>query len=319
MRNFEIIIVVIIPILLSLLMGFALSTKNISLPKIAILSQDEINKNIFPKMLFKEVIEIKNIERGKKLLEKGKVHGIITISKGLKEVKVILDDSESSKSMMIRTIVEKVLNKHFNISLPISLTFEKYRGLTPKQRMLPMWILMGIFMIGLTVIPKSISSEKEKKTLDALLLTPITETDFLLSKIIWGILLMVANVVILLQLNDGMMGNWLSVTVITLTGVIASASLGIFIATISPTESIASMISTFLLLIMILSSTIGQISDKAEKFTYFLPSYHLSEGFLKSALFNKDITFIWQHVLFLFVWGLFFMSLSFIRLSKREE
>jgi len=323
LRNWEIMIIVMIPIVISMLMGFAISKNNVSLPKIAILSETNQYTNIFPKLLFKKIIKIKNKKEGNKLLEKGKIDGIIVLPKNLNkktsEIKVILDDSKASKSMMIKTIVEKSLNKYFEISLPVNLKFEKYRGLTPKQRILPMFILMVIFMIGLTVIPKSISSEREKKTLDALILTPVTEGDFLISKLVWGSLLIIVNTYILLRLNDGMGGNWLSLSVVILSAIIASIGIGIFIATVSPTESVASIVSTFVLLIMILSSSIGQISDKAKDFTSFLPSYHLTQGFQKTALFNKDLSFVWSNILVLLIWGIIFMGLSIFMLNKRSE
>ncbi len=323
LRNWEIMIVVLIPVVMSMLMGFALSKSNVSLPKIAILSENNKNMDIFSKLLFKKITKIKSIKEGNKLLEKGKIDGVIILPKKLgdknSEIKVILDDSKVSKTMMIKTIVEKSLNKYFKISLPIKLKFEKYRGLTPKQRMLPIFILMVIFMIGLTVIPKSISSEREKKTLDALVLTPVTEGDFLISKLVWGSLLMVVNTYILLKLNDGMGGNWLSLSVVMFSAIIASVGIGIFIATISPTESVASIISTFVLLIMILSSSIGKISDRAKDFTSFLPSYHLSEGFQKTALFNKDFSFVWVNILVLLIWGIVFTVLSIFMLKRKGE
>ena len=356
-RNWEIMIVVVIPVLLSFVMGAAMSVTSVTLPKIAILAKTESNKKLFPKELFKEIKWINSEEEGTKLLEKSKVHGVIIIPDSISEIntksmpnklskgvshtpktgeknnflkkikenlnkptiKIILDDAELTKTIMIKTIAKKTIEDHFKVSLPINLKFEKYRGLSPKQKMLYMWILMGIFMIGLTVLPMSISSEKEKKTLDALLLTSVTEKDFLVSKIVWGALLMIANIGILLAFNEGLSGNIPALTLVMFTGMLASIATGIFIAMLAPTQSVASMLSTFVLLIMILSSSMSQVNEKLESLVSFLPSYHLAEGFQKSALFDKGFSFIWHHSLIMFIWGLVFMAMSFFLLKRREN
>jgi len=324
-RDWQIMIVILMPLLLSLVMGFSLSQDSISLPNVAILSKDKTAEKLFPNILFKKRIMITDIKEGKKLLEKGKVHGIIIIPENLiekpnkkLELKVILDDSSISKSMILKTMVKKILENHFKISLPITLTFEKYRGLSIKQKMLPMWILLGIFMIGLTILPKSISTEKENKTLDALLLTSVTERDFLFSKVLWGAILIFLNSIILLYLNEGVSGNWFYMISIILAGTLVSVTIGIFIALVSPSESVSSLLSTFILLIMIMSTSIGDLSDKAEKFICFLPSYHVSKGF-KAALYQKDLSSIWINVLILLIWSLVFIFLNLFYLKKREN
>jgi len=165
----------------------------------------------------------------------------------------------------------------------------------------------------------SISSEKEKKTLDALLLTSVTEKDFLISKIVWGSLLMIGNVGILLAFNEGLSGNIPALALVMITGMLASISTGIFIAMLAPTQSVASMLSTFVLLVMILSSSLSEVNEKLERIVSFLPSYHLAEGFKKTALFDKGFSFIWHHSLIMFVWAAVFMTLSFLLLNKREN
>lgn len=326
-RNWEVILIVAIPIILSGIMGFALDISTDKLPNIALLTGDDPEKKVFPKQLFKEIVPVKNIEEGTNLLEKGTVHGVIivptqldeTVKAGKKpELRVILDDARGAKSAMIRGIVKKVLEHRYDVKLPLNLNFERFRGLSPKQRMLHMWILMGIFMIGLTILPMSVASEKEKKTLDALLTTPVTERLFLLSKLIWGALLMVINIVILLYFNEGMDGDWGGVILLLLASITAAVGIGLFIALICPTQSVTSMVSTFVLLTMIFSVSMGEISDSMRTVMSVFPGYHLAEGIQKTALFGKGIPFVWHHIVVMFGWGMLFFSGSWFLLKKRD-
>jgi ABC-2 type transport system permease protein len=59
----------------------------------------------------------------------------------------------------------------------------------PLQRqMLPTWILMLVLMVGFIILPTQVAEEKEKKLLPGLLQTPIREMEWLLAKIIYGVI-----------------------------------------------------------------------------------------------------------------------------------
>ncbi len=62
---------------------------------------------------------------------------------------------------------------------------------------LPTWVLMLVLLIGFIILPAQVAEEKEKKLLLALLQTPINEVEWLIAKLILGMLLIMSSVLFL--------------------------------------------------------------------------------------------------------------------------
>jgi hypothetical protein len=155
----------------------AFSAKGYSPPKVAIFCPDEELKGVLLSMeKFKEVTFSERWNDAVSLVERGKVHGAIRVAedfiKSVKaqekpEIEVVLDEAAPTKAAMITATIKGFIEEYFEINSPVELIIREVRGITPKQRMLDLWLLLTIILIGVSVIPLSLGEEKEKKTLDA--------------------------------------------------------------------------------------------------------------------------------------------------------
>jgi ABC-2 type transport system permease protein len=95
------------------------------------------------------------------------------------------------------------------------------------ERILPLFVLMAVFLGGIFLPATSVINEKEKRTLQALAVTPVSLGEIFVAKGIVGILLsMVAGIVILLlnRAFGGQVGLLLAVLVL---GAIMAAEIGL--------------------------------------------------------------------------------------------
>ena len=70
-----------------------------------------------------------------------------------------------------------------------------------QRQTLPTWILMLVLLVGFIIMPAQVAEEKEKKLLIALLQTPMREVEWLIAKVLSGMVL-ILTAVIILQINN---------------------------------------------------------------------------------------------------------------------
>ncbi|MBB5189222.1 hypothetical protein HNQ57_003525 [Zhongshania antarctica] len=71
-----------------------------------------------------------------------------------------------------------------------------------QRETLPTWVLMLVLLVGFIILPMQVAEEKEKKLLLALLQTPINEIQWLIAKLILGIVLITTAVLMLHILGE---------------------------------------------------------------------------------------------------------------------
>ena len=90
------------------------------------------------------------------------------------------------------------------------------------ERLIPFLVLMGIFFGGLMLPSTSLIEEKQKKTLDALIISPASVAEIYIAKGILGIVLSIFMGMAILLLNQALGANWgLLIGVLALGGIMA--------------------------------------------------------------------------------------------------
>ncbi len=100
------------------------------------------------------------------------------------------------------------------VSIPIS------------DRLLPMIVLMAMFLGGLMLPATSLATEKEKRTMVAVLVTPVSTTEIFLSKATMGFILSLFMGILILILNQAFGTEPLLLTMVLALGAIMAAELG---------------------------------------------------------------------------------------------
>jgi ABC-2 type transport system permease protein len=95
------------------------------------------------------------------------------------------------------------------------------------ERLLPFLVLMGVFFGGLMLPSTSLIEEKQKKTLDALVITPATIWEVFIAKGILGIVLSVFMGIAILALNQAFGAHFLLLIMVLALGAIMAVEIGL--------------------------------------------------------------------------------------------
>jgi len=100
------------------------------------------------------------------------------------------------------------------------------------DRLLPLLVLMAVFLGGLFLPATSVINEKEKKTLEALVVTPTTIGDVFVAKGLLGIILSLFMGVVILILNQAFGAEPVLLLLLLALGAIMAAELGLLCGTL---------------------------------------------------------------------------------------
>ena len=182
---------------------------------------------------------------------------------------------------------------------------------------LPTWILMLVLLIGFIILPAQVAEEKEKKLLLALLQTPIHEVQWLIAKLILGMVLIITAVLFLHLLGKFSPLHFFDYIAFVLAGSFCFSAYGIFLGFLCRNQASARTLGVIFYLPHLLPSAMSDVSQKLTAVAPFLPSYQLYEP-LQSILLEDgrmaDMTFDW---VYLFLLGSLMFYLSWLLMKRR--
>lgn len=140
-------------------------------------------------------------------------------------------------------------------------------------------LMMGLAMVGSFVVPSLMVEEKEKHTLDALLVAPGGPAEVVAGKAIVGMIYSLLVGGILLALNDGFNGVWPLTLAAILLGSLFIVSVGLLMGSLFKVMHQVNIASSLLMLVMIIPSWVGIFSMPApfDQLLGIIPTYYLSE------------------------------------------
>lgn len=265
-----------------------------------------------------EVTWVESLEEGNRLLTERSIDGLVTRN----------DESPNSLSLV-------VLKQDSVQTLAIMQTFSALQkvaeGAGPdwitginslheggiQRETLPTWILMLVLLIGFIILPSQVAEEKEKKLLLALLQTPINEVQWLIAKLLLGVLLILAAVLFLHLLGNFGPVRFLDYFAILLAGSFCFSAFGIFLGFLCRNQASARTLGVIFYLPHLLPSAMADVSQQFSTIAPFLPSYQLYKPLQSILLENAsllDMTFDWVYLVLL---GSVMMWVSYLLLKRR--
>jgi ABC-2 type transport system permease protein len=191
-----------------------------------------------------------------------------------------------------------------------------YAGGIQKQT-LPTWILMIVLLIGFIILPAQVAEEKEKKLLLALLQTPIREVQWLIAKVIMGMVLTIIAILFLHLLGSFGVENLFDYIAFIVVGGFCFSAYGIFLGFLCRNQASARTLGVVFYLPHLLPSALSDFSQQLTAVAPLLPSYQFYEP-LKSILLEDgriaNMSFEW---VYLFLVGSFTFYLSYLLMRKR--
>lgn len=177
---------------------------------------------------------------------------------------------------------------------------------------LPTWILMLVLLVGFIIMPAQVAEEKEKRLLLALLQTPMRESEWLLAKVLSGMILILTAVVSLHLLGVFAPGNILSYLAFIVAGSFCFSAYGVFLGFLCRNQASARTLGVLFYLPHLLPSALSDFSEKLTAIAPFLPSYQFYEP-IKAILLNDgrlaDFSLQWIYLLCVGLLVSFFSSL----------
>ena len=186
-----------------------------------------------------------------------------------------------------------------------------------QKQTLPTWILMLVLLVGFIIMPAQVAEEKEKRLLLALLQTPMREIEWLIAKLLSGMILILTAVLFLHLLGKFEPGNVLSYVAFIVVGSFCFSSYGIFLGFLCRNQASARTLGVLFYLPHLLPSALSDFSQKLTAVAPFLPSYQFYEP-IKSILLNEggiaNLSLEWIYLLFV---GLLTFFFSYLLMKKR--
>ena len=269
-----------------------------------------------PKLI--EVTWVKSEEEGAQLLKERKIDGVLTVNKSVPGSLALLVLKKESLHTIAIVQTFTALQKAAEGSNPdwIAEIKSLHKGDVQRET-LPTWILMLVLLIGFIILPVQVAEEKEKKLLLALLQTPIHEIQWLIAKLILGMVLIISAVLFLHLLGQFGPVHFFNYFLFILVGSYCFSAYGIFLGFLCRNQASARTLGVIFFLPHLLPSAMSDVSQKLTAIAPFLPSYQLFKP-LQSILLEDgrmvDMTFEW---VYLFLLGSLMFYFSYWLIKRR--
>lgn len=147
-----------------------------------------------------------------------------------------------------------------------------------KRQTLPTWILMMVLLVSFIVLPSQVAEEKEKQLLLGWMQTPIRESEWVVAKVAYGIVLMLMAVVALQWMGgDSFCLDGVGYLVMLCTGGFCFGALGICLGLLCRNQASARSLGVLCYLPLLLPAALSDMSHGLRAIAPLVPSYHLYE------------------------------------------
>lgn len=242
-RSYMFILSVVGPIVISVVISLALGTWLADTPKLGIFDEGDSRFTV----MIQETDSVESREYGsgndmQRAVEDGRVDmGIIvpsgfdddvTVGEPIEMKAYVWGESLAKSRTIIGVTIAEVIRELAGQEAPVEInttTLGEGASIPWSDRLLPFIVLAAIFLGGLMLPASSLATEKEKRTLPALAITPVSLSDIFLAKGLLGFILSLFMGVLILILNQAFGTQPLLLTLILALGAIMAAELGMLL------------------------------------------------------------------------------------------
>lgn len=300
LRSASLYLLVGVPLVVSLIMRVVLTGGGTKPPKVAITGQDkpalerlvtELGRGAKAPL---RLVPARGEAHGRALLAKGKIHGLLVLGPDFDRAlgagerplaKLYFDETGGTAAFSLRPVIRELLRMQAKQREPARLEVQGIRGISPWQAMLPAWVVM-VLLATITLMPTSLATERQTKTLQAVLVTPIGLGEFVLGKALYGILVGLVGGVAVLAANLALVGNIALVLVFICLGAAVATLLGLLIGLLVESPQGASGVATGLYIPLLWGAFFADLSGVVGALSRITPSHYIAHG-LRQALYSE--------------------------------
>jgi ABC-2 type transport system permease protein len=264
------------------------------------------------------VIPVPNEAEGTERLKRKKIDGLLLPSEKDRDslVLVVLKKESLLTLAIVESLTALQRAAEAKSSNWISAVQTLQEGGIQKQT-LPTWILMLVLLVSFIIMPSQVAEEKEKKLLLALLQTPLREMEWLVAKLLLGMILISIAVLFLHLLGRFDFGNGLSYLTFILLGSFCFSAYGILLGFLCRNQASARTLGLIFYLPHLLPSALSDFSQKLTAVAPFLPSYQFYEPVKSILLEEGQMANLSLEGVYLLAFGLVAFFFAY-RLMKRR-
>lgn len=294
-KNRMILIVILTPILLSQVFTASMSSTNEMTVPVALYdsqSNTEFQERISDYDTY-EIITVDTPEKAEELFQNGDVIAVISLTDKISDkiqageqpdVDILVNPSGTLSVVFLQTYRDAIMNA-MNVDYPANINLQTGLSDSGSEMNIPTWLLFASIFVGISVLPATLTTEKEKRTLNAILMTPVSRKEVIYAKSAFGLFLTLMISVIILYINNGFIGNIPSILLLIFLGSTAFTGLGLLIASYANNYSSASLMTTIAMMPLLLLALLADISKEMAVVSKFSPGTYMLEG-IEKAMFN---------------------------------
>jgi ABC-2 type transport system permease protein len=153
------------------------------------------------------------------------------------------------------------------------------QGFRMDDYLLIMFLVMSLTMTGSFVVPLLLVEEKEKHTMEFLLVSPVSPAEIAAGKAVTGMAYSLLGATVLIVLNNGWSGNWPVTILSVIVGALFLVMVGLLMGSLLHTMMQINTWSTIVMMVLLAPSwlTVLQLPPVLEKIIRIIPSFYLVE------------------------------------------
>lgn len=179
----------------------------------------------------------------------------------------------------------------------------------PGGMMFPIWVVYGLAMVGIMLPGLAVAEEKEKKTLDSLLVSPATPHEIIASKVIYTLFIICLVTILVILPYGNVVTNYWNLIISSILCAIFFIQIGLIISLFTENQVSANAFMTPVMLIAVLSPILMSIFPAIiRKILQYFPSLLVLKilGADLGAGVDTSVTtigFFWLEMLILVGWN----------------
>ena len=265
-----------------------------------------------------EVTWVQNEAEGTRLLQEKKIDGVLLGNEkepGSLELLVLKKESLPTLAIVESFSALQKASEGNRVSWISGIKTLHEGGI--QRQTLPTWILMLVLLVGFIILPAQVAEEKEKKLLLALLQTPIREVQWLIAKVIMGMVLTMIAILFLHLLGRFTVVNPFDYIAFIMAGSFCFSAYGVFLGFLCRNQASARTIGVLFYLPHLLPSALSDFSQKLTVVAPLLPSYQFYEPLKAILLEDGRAANMSFELVYLFLVGSFTFYFSYLLMKRR--
>ncbi|UCG54743.1 MAG: ABC transporter permease [Dehalococcoidia bacterium] len=240
-KNFMFIWAIVAPLAFTLVATLAFGTLFSDNPKLGIMDEGDSRLVVIAQELDSITTrEYKDIPSLKQATRSGSIDLCIVLPQNFDDIVMkketstieayVWGESLAKDRIILPATISNLIRELAGQEVPLEIVSVTLGGeaSTPwSERLIPFLVLMGVFFGGLMLPSTSLIEEKQKKTFEAIVITPASTSEIFIAKGIMGIVLSVFMGVAILLLNQAFGANSLLLVAVLFLGAIMAAELGL--------------------------------------------------------------------------------------------